>query len=99
MIAFTILTYEIVDICKNIVPTIWYIHERQNLEEYLQNERCRRIFEKNKLYWTVSEYANDYIEERWGKETTIIHNFVPDEGARREVKNTGRVKKFCCLAI
>lgn len=78
MIAFTILTFRMVQFCCNIVPTVWYIHEGQNLEEYLREVNCRRIFLQKHRIWVVSEYTQEYIYKTWKKQTEVIHNFVPD---------------------
>lgn len=78
LISFTVTTFKLVRICENIIPTVWYIHEGQNLSEYLHNEKCKNIFLKKHNIWVVSEYTQQYITETWGKKTTVIHNFVPD---------------------
>lgn len=77
LLAFTITTYQMVQICRNVVPTVWYIHEGQNLPEYLQDKRCMRVFLQKNRMWVVSEYAQQFIRRGWGKKTTVIHNFVP----------------------
>lgn len=79
VLAFTILTYNMVAICKDIVPTIWYVHEGQNISEYMQDELCYKVLKRTRNVWVVSEYAKEYLVERYGKTAKVIHNFVPDE--------------------
>lgn len=80
VLAFTILTYKMVAICKDIVPTIWYIHEGQNITEYIiQDELCYEVLKRTRNVWVVSEHAKEYLADHYGKTAKIIHNFVPDE--------------------
>ena len=88
LVSFTICTYKIVQICCNLVPTIWYIHEGKNLPEYLKNVNCKRIFLQNHNMWVVSEYVQQYICEQWRKETKVIHNFVPDVREKYRKRNS-----------
>ena len=80
IIVNTILAYAVADVAKNILPTIWYIHEAQNLSEvfwmdikgYFALKRAEKVY-------VVSEYAKKYIENRYISDVYILHNSVEDE--------------------
>lgn len=92
VISFTICTYKIVQICCNLVPTIWYIHEGKNLPEYLKDINCKKIFLQKHKLWVVSEYVQQYIYEKWKRESEVIHNFVPDVWERYQEWNLSQNK-------
>lgn len=78
-ILFTIQTYLFYEYCRNIVPTMWYIHEGRNIDRYLENKKCKEIFLRAKNLFVVSEYAQEHIWNSYRKKTKVIHNFVFDK--------------------
>ncbi|MBO5032043.1 MAG: glycosyltransferase family 4 protein [Lachnospiraceae bacterium] len=78
VICFTIQTYLFYDYIKNLLPTMWYIHEGHNIEEFLKNRKCKEIFLKARNLFVVSEYAQEYLWNTYKKRSKVIHNFVFD---------------------
>lgn len=94
VIVNTIIPYAIADVAKNIIPTIWYIRESQNLPwqffvsdigRYYALKRAENIF-------TVSEYAQEFIRSNYNPHVRVVHNCVDDEfeqyHSRRDPKDT-----------
>ena len=92
VIAFTITTYEIVEICRYSVPCIWYIHEGRNIGEFVKDIDCLSAFRKKNKLWVVSEHAKEYIYRQWNLDSKVIHNFVPDEKMEDVQKSIDKVK-------
>lgn len=88
LIANTINTYALADRAKNIIPTIWYIHEAQNLPGSFFNKDIRKYFAfmRAENMYVVSEYAADFIMERYHLDVHVIRNCIEDEMA--EYKKT-----------
>lgn len=77
-ICFTIETYLFYNYLKNLLPTMWYIHEGHNIEGFLENKKCKEIFLKARDIYVVSEYAQEYLWNTYKKKSKVIHNFVFD---------------------
>lgn len=77
-IAFTILTYVLYEVCKNLIPTAWYIHECKNIGPYVSVQECKNVFLKANNIWVVSEHAQEYLKEVYKKSSIVIHNYVED---------------------
>lgn len=77
-IAFTILTYQLYELCKNLIPTAWYIHECKNINPYVAIKECKTVFLNANNIWVVSEHAQEYLYETYKKTSMIIHNYVED---------------------
>jgi len=81
VIVNTIVPYAVADIAKNIVPTIWYIREAQNLPWQFLKYDMRRTYALRRAenIYTVSEYAQEFIMDNYNKNVQVVHNCVEDE--------------------
>lgn len=101
LIANTIIVYAIVEISKNLIPTIWYIREAQNLTyQYFFSDirRYYAIMRAENIY-TVSEYAEKYIVENYNPHVHVIHNCVEDEAIEyvKSLQKKNEIIKFLAL--
>lgn len=78
LIANTVCTYEMVEKFQHIIPTIWYIHEAKSLTFLIGKNIGKFISEADNIF-VVSEYARDFIHEKYGKKVQVMHNGVEDE--------------------
>lgn len=76
----TIIPYALADIAKNIVPTIWYIREAQNLPWQFFKSDIKRYYalKRAENIYTVSEYAKEFISVNYNPKVTVVHNCVED---------------------
>lgn len=79
LIANTIIVYALADYAKNIIPTIWYIREAQNLSWQFFRYDYKRYYalKRAENIYAVSEYAADYIK-KINASVRVIHNCVED---------------------
>lgn len=80
IIANTVATYKVVKAAQDIVPTIWYIREAQNIPQFFHGKG--EIYETlctAYCIYTVSEYAKEFICENYNSNVHVIHNCVDDE--------------------
>lgn len=82
VIANTVIVYALADVAKNIVPTIWYIREAQNLSWQFCRFDYRRYYalKRAENIYSVSEYAAEYIKNNYNRNVHILHNCVEDVG-------------------
>lgn len=101
LIANTINTYALADKAKNIIPTIWYIHEAQNLPEmfFLKDVRKYFAFMRAEKIYVVSEYAAEFIKKNYHLEVCVVWNCVEDEAAKYRRTNTEGNPKIKFLAL
>lgn len=78
-IANTVLTEKFYMCAKDIIPTIWYIREAQNLPAICVGNPARENALKTaeRLY-CVSEYAADFIRTHYNSRAVVVHNCVED---------------------
>lgn len=96
VIANTIATYDVVNAAQDIVPVIWYIREGQNIPQfYRTNRKMYETLYRAYCIYTVSEYAGDYIAEKYNPNVEVLHNCVDDEYevyGNDRVADKGKVK-------
>lgn len=87
LISNTINTYAIADLAKNIIPTIWYIREAQNLPWQFFRTDIRKYYAllRAENLYVVSEYARDFIKESYFLDCRVLHNCVEDESKLYEL--------------
>lgn len=81
VITNTVFTLDFADFSQNIVPTILYLREAENLPQIVAD--CgldkAKISQINCVV-CVSEYAEKFIAKEYGiKNLYVIHNFIKDE--------------------
>lgn len=92
IIANTVATYKVVKAAQDIVPTIWYIREAQNIPQFFHGKgEMYETLCKAYCIYTVSEYAKEFIYENYNPNVNVIHNCVDDE--YRENHGTGKRSK------
>ena len=80
VICNTLFTRKAVEMAENIVPTIWYIREAENIPEFFMSDFRKYYTLKNaKNIWCVSEYAKEFISRYFNKNVQVIPNCVDDE--------------------
>ena len=101
LIANTIIVYAVVEIAQNLIPTIWYIREAQNLTYQFFFSDIRRYYalKRAQNIYTVSEYAKKYIAENYNTHVRVVHNCVEDEAKElvRSVQEKNKVIKFLAI--
>lgn len=102
IIANTVATYKVVKAAQDIVPTIWYIREAQNIPQFFRgkSELYETLYKAYCIY-TVSEYAKEFICQNYNPNVHVIHNCVDDEYKayhKQEKKKNSKSKiKFLTL--
>lgn len=101
LIANTIIVYELADLAKNHIPTVWYIREAQNIPWGFIKYDYHMFFalKRAENIYAVSEYAADFISEKYGKRVTVVHNCVDDESEGRFECIQEKTKKVRFLAL
>lgn len=98
VIANTIFTYAIVKAAQDIVPTIWYIREAQNIPNLFGSSKdMYEMMYKAYCIYAVSEYAGDFISHNYNPNVHVLHNCVDDEydiygSAHKPLLKGGKVK-------
>lgn len=92
-ILYTVLVYRFYDLVKDKIPFFWYIHEGKNIEEYMENNRLNEVFLRAENIVVVSDYVKTVIQERYGKKSVILQNFVEDIYSGMAPKNKEREDK------
>lgn len=100
-ISNTALTYSFIVASQNLVRTIWYIREAQNLPLMLPgNKGLLKCLLNAKNIYCVSEYAQDFIVANYNKQVRVLHNCVEDEFQKLNISkniNKGNTIKFLTL--
>lgn len=80
VICNTVFTRKALEAAENIVPTIWYIREAENIPEFFMNDfrKCSTL-KSAKNIWCVSEYAKDFICKYFNTNVRVVRNYVDDE--------------------
>lgn len=101
VISNTIITYALADISKNIVPTIWYIREAQNLKwQFLKNDHKRYYaLKRAENIYAVSEYAREFIVQNYNSNVRVVHNAVEDEFYKYQKGGIEKSDKIRLLAL
>jgi len=88
----TVLTDYPYSIVKDLVTTVWYIREAQNLPKF-HNGRCERLLRKAKGIYCVSEYAQKFIKKYYKTKAKVVHNCVEDfaDGSKKEYFKNGKI--------
>ena len=101
LIANTIIVYAVVEVAQNLIPTIWYIREAQNLtfEFFFSDIRRYYALKRAENIYTVSEYARKYIVENYNPHVRVVHNCVEDEsrGLINSAQKKNNVIKFLAI--
>lgn len=80
VICNTLFTRRAVEAAENLVPTIWYIREAENIPEFFMNDfRKYYALKRAKNIWSVSEYAKEYICRYFNTRVRVIQNCIEDE--------------------
>lgn len=76
----TVVTAEYADILKKYLPTVWFIRESGNLDNFFQtNKSLQNILEDFENIYCPSSYAAEQIGLYTKKEISVLHNCVPDQ--------------------
>ena len=101
LLANTIVTYKVYEVAKNIIPTIWYIRESQNLvyEFFLSDIKMYYALRHAEKLYTVSEYAKDFIIKNYNPHVNVVHNCIEDEEKKylRSTQKENTVIKFLAI--
>lgn len=76
----TVLAGDYYILISKYIPTIWYIREATNIEEFCNNSIHRDVFSSlkhSKDVYCVSSYAANYLK-RYNSQIKIVHNCVED---------------------
>lgn len=94
IICNTVVTHEYVQLLKNHIPTIWYIHEADYMTKYIEEyPDVLEVLKTDVPKYVVSEYAQEYFWNNFGVESSVLHNAVEDsrEFVRIESRDTSKV--------
>ena len=83
----TIVTDDIYNILRLKMPTIWYIHEAQNLDYFFQKDKSKiDTLRRATGVYSVSEYAKAYIAKFCNNKVRVVHNCIEDfnDGHKKE---------------
>lgn len=92
VIAHTVVVYPAVHMIRNIVPTLWYIHEAQNIESFFiphfreEIPSLSEVLESTKdTIYVASEYSRDSVKKYSNKVSLLSYGF-DDQYNNQEIK-------------
>lgn len=95
-IANTLISHRFFNVSKDLVPTIWYIREAQNIPEICRGNPDREKGLRNaRTLYCVSEYAKEYIQRKYNPEVQVVHNCVEDYYQGIENNVEGKINFIC----
>ena len=80
IIANTIVTYKYVNKLKYEIPTIWFIRESNNIQDYYNKyPELKNSIKRMPYIYCVSEMAKEFIDKEFSHNVKVLHNFCKDD--------------------